>query len=75
MSAAQGRLADTIDIFYGSADRASDGAMAANAYKHSVDELEASVSSELVSPNEPVASLLDGSSRRKCPTEQRYRTQ
>ncbi|KAF8497660.1 BAR-domain-containing protein [Gautieria morchelliformis] len=62
MAAAQGRLADTIDIFYGSADRASDGAMAANAYKRSVDELEASVSSELEVPyrttiQEPVGKM------------------
>lgn len=49
MAASQGRIADTIDKFYGSADRTSDGAMAANAYKRSVDELEASMTRELVS--------------------------
>lgn len=58
MAAAQGRLADTIDVFYGSADRTSEGAMAANAYKRSVDELEASVSRELVSRNQPFAITL-----------------
>jgi hypothetical protein len=58
MAAAQGRLADTIDVFYGSADRGSDGAIAANAYKRSVDELEASVGRELVSRYEPHATAL-----------------
>lgn len=58
MASAQGRLADTIDIFYGSADRASEGAMAANAYKRSVDELESSVSREMVSRNETFNSSL-----------------
>lgn len=48
MTSAQSRLADTIDVFYGSADRTSEGAMAANAYKRSVDELDASVNRELV---------------------------
>ncbi|KAF8575095.1 BAR-domain-containing protein [Ramaria rubella] len=62
MAAAQGRLADTIDVFYGSADRASEGAMAANAYKRSVDELEASVTRELDAPyrttvQEPVGKM------------------
>lgn len=58
MAAAQGRLADTIDVFYGSADRSSEGAMAANAYKRSVDELEASVSRELVCCDEPCTPTL-----------------
>lgn len=48
MTSAQSRLADTIDVFYGAADRTSEGAMAANAYKRSVDELEACVTRELV---------------------------
>lgn len=58
MAAAQGRLADTIDVFYGSADRGSDGAIAANAYKRSVDELEGSVSRELVSRKSPLVTAL-----------------
>ena len=49
MAASQARIADTIDKFYGSADRTSEGAMAANAYKRSVDELDSSISRELVS--------------------------
>jgi bridging integrator 3 len=49
MTAAQARLAQTIDIFYGSADRNSEGAMAAHSYKRAVDELDASVGRELVS--------------------------
>jgi bridging integrator 3 len=48
MAASQARIADTIDKFYGSADRTSEGAMAANAYKRSVDELDSSISRELV---------------------------
>lgn len=48
MSAAQARLADTIDVFYGAADKTSEGAMAANAYKRSVEELDNGVGRELV---------------------------
>ena len=48
MVAAQGRIAETIDVFYGAADRTSEGAMAANAYKRSVDELEATTTREFV---------------------------
>jgi hypothetical protein len=48
MSSTQARLADSIDIFYGAADRTSEGAMAANAYKRSVEELDNGVSRELV---------------------------
>ena len=49
MAASQARIADTIDKFYGTADRTSEGAMAANAYKRSVDELDSAISRELVS--------------------------
>ena len=49
MTAAQTRLADTIEAFYGSADKASDGAMAGHAYKRSVDDLDGVVGRELVS--------------------------
>lgn len=49
MAGSQARIADTIDKFYGAADRTSDGAMSANAYKRSIDELDASISRELVS--------------------------
>ena len=48
MTAAQSRLADTIDVFYGAADKSSDSAMAAHAYKRGVDDLETGVSRELV---------------------------
>jgi len=50
MVAAQGRIAETIDVFYGAADRTSEGAMAASAYKRSVDELEASTNREFDAP-------------------------
>jgi hypothetical protein len=48
MTAAQSRLADTIEAFYGSADKASEGAMAGHAYKRSVDDLDGVVGRELV---------------------------
>jgi bridging integrator 3 len=49
MAAAQSRLAATIEAFYGSADKTSDGAMAGHAYKRSVDDLDGVVGRELVS--------------------------
>ncbi len=48
MTAAQTRLADTIDIFYGAADKTSEGAMAAHAYKRAVDDLDTGIGRELV---------------------------
>ena len=48
MTSAQGRLADTIDVFYGAADKSSEGAMAAHAYKRAVDDLDTGVGRELV---------------------------
>jgi len=50
MVQAQGRIAETIDVFYGAADRTSEGAMAASAYKRSVDELEAATTREFDAP-------------------------
>ena len=48
MTAAQTRLANTIDIYYGAANLNSEGAMAAHAYKRAVDDLDAGVARELV---------------------------
>lgn len=48
MTAAQTRIAETLEIFYGSADRASEGAMAGHAYKRSVDDLDGGFGRELV---------------------------
>ena len=48
MTAAQTRLSDHIDVFYGAADRTSDGAMAAHAYKRSVEDLDNGIGRELV---------------------------
>ena len=48
MTAAQSRLADTLEAFYGSADKTSEGAMAGHAYKRSVDDLDGVVGRELV---------------------------
>ncbi|TCD69796.1 hypothetical protein EIP91_006109 [Steccherinum ochraceum] len=50
MTAAQTRLADTIDVFYGAADKSSDGAMAAHAYKRAVDDLDTGLSREMDAP-------------------------
>lgn len=44
IAANQVKISETIDIFYGAADRMSDGAMAANAYRRSTEELDASTS-------------------------------
>lgn len=48
MTAAQTRIADTLEMFYGTADRTSEGAMAGHAYKRSVDDLDGGVGRELV---------------------------
>lgn len=48
MASAQTRVADTIELFYTAADRTSDGALAANAYKRAVEDLDHSVTRELV---------------------------
>jgi len=48
MTAAQARIAETLEVFYGAADRSSEGAMAGHAYKRSVDDLDSSFSRELV---------------------------
>ena len=48
MSSAQLRLAETIDTFYGASDRTSESAMAAHAYRRSVEELDTGISRELV---------------------------
>lgn len=51
MTAAQARIAETLETFYGAADRTSDGAMAGHAYKRSVEDLDGSFGRELVSPS------------------------
>lgn len=48
MTAAQGRIADTIEVFYGGTERGSEGAMAGHAYKRAADELDSSFNRELV---------------------------
>ncbi|KAH9993623.1 BAR-domain-containing protein [Russula vinacea] len=50
MSSAQLRLAETIDTFYGASDKASDSAMAAHAYRRSVEELDSGIGRELEAP-------------------------
>ncbi|KAH9171179.1 BAR-domain-containing protein [Lactarius sanguifluus] len=48
MSSAQLHLAETIDTFYGASDRTSESAMAAHAYKRSVEELDTGIGRELL---------------------------
>lgn len=48
MTMAQSRIADTLEVFYGAADRTSEGAMAGHAYKRSVDDLDTGFGRELV---------------------------
>ena len=48
MTSAQSRIAETLEVFYGAADRTSEGAMAGHAYKRSVDDLDAGFGRELV---------------------------
>jgi hypothetical protein len=50
MTSAQSRIAETLEVFYGAADRTSEGAMAGHAYKRSVDDLDAGFGRELVRP-------------------------
>jgi len=48
LTATQARLAETIETFYGAADRTSDGAMASHAFKSAVEELDGGMQRELV---------------------------
>ena len=48
MTTTQARLAETIETFYGAADRTSDGAMASHAFKSAVEELDSGIQRELV---------------------------
>ncbi|KAJ6577513.1 hypothetical protein B0H19DRAFT_562296 [Mycena capillaripes] len=50
MTAAQTRIAETLEAFYGAGDRTSDGAMAGHAYKRSVEDLDGGVGRELDGP-------------------------
>jgi hypothetical protein len=60
MTAAQTRIAETLEVFYGSADRASEGAMAGHAYKRSVDDLDGGFGRELVGTSlDALSSMLN----------------
>ncbi|KAH7888892.1 hypothetical protein F5I97DRAFT_1935318 [Phlebopus sp. FC_14] len=50
MTAAQARIAETIDTFYGAADRTSDGAMSGHAFKSAVQDLDGGLQRELDAP-------------------------
>jgi len=47
IASTQVKISDTIDVFYGAADRMSDGAMAAAAYKRSTEELDGIASGQM----------------------------
>jgi amphiphysin len=62
MASAQTRISDTVEVFYSASDRTSEGALAANAYKRAVEELDHSITRELDAPYrttimEPVGKL------------------
>jgi hypothetical protein len=48
MTAAQARLAETLDAFYNAADKTSEGAMSSHAYKQAVGDLDQGIGRELV---------------------------
>lgn len=48
MTSAQTRIAETLEQFYGAADRNSEGAMAGHAYKRSVEDLDSGFNREMV---------------------------
>jgi amphiphysin len=50
MTTTQARLAETMETFYGAADRTSDGAMASHAFKSAVEELDGGIQRELEGP-------------------------
>lgn len=61
MTAAQTRIAETLETFYGASDSTSEGAMAGHAYKRSVDDLDGGFGRELVraiTPNRRVLLIL-----------------
>jgi hypothetical protein len=62
MSSAQLRLAETIDTFYAASDKTSESAMAAHAYRRSVEELDAGIGRELVRANHLFLAFHDCSS-------------
>ena len=75
MTSAQSRIAETLEVFYGAADQAAEGAMAGHAYKRSVDDLDTSFTRELV---RSAPRSLEMTSRtpliRKRPSEPQYRS-
>ena len=73
MTATQGRLADTIDVFYNAADKGSESAMAAHAYKRAVDDLDTGIGRELVRFRVLHAPYFPTNSNR-CFQEAPYRT-
>ncbi|KIY70610.1 BAR-domain-containing protein [Cylindrobasidium torrendii FP15055 ss-10] len=50
MTAAQARIAETLETFYGAADKTSEGAMAGHAYKRAVEDLDGTFGRELDVP-------------------------
>ncbi|KAF7352712.1 hypothetical protein MVEN_01237300 [Mycena venus] len=71
MTAAQTRIADTLETFYGAADRTSEGAMAGHAYKRSVDDLDGGFGRELDGPYRTTISEPLGEDVRLLPCGER----
>jgi len=57
MTNSQARIAETLETFYGAADKSSEGAMAGHAYKRSVDDLDSGFGRELVCAISPLGLL------------------
>ncbi len=73
MTAAQARIAETLETFYGAGDRTSDGAMAGHAYKRSVEDLDGSFGRELVSQSHSSGfAVIDTSYSRTVHIVRRY---
>ena len=70
MTSSQARIAESLETFYGAADRSSEGAMAGHAYKRSVDDLASSFVRELVCQS----SLLCLHDVHQSPQDAPYRT-
>ncbi|KAF9507067.1 hypothetical protein BS47DRAFT_1373979 [Hydnum rufescens UP504] len=58
LAGTQVKVSESIDVFYNAGDRMSDGAMAASAYRRSVDELDSLASSQMVIRSEPAGKMV-----------------
>ena len=74
MAAAQTRIAEHIEGFYGAADRTSEGAIASHAYKQSVAELDTVIGRDLVGHAAMIITgfVIEAPSARMHPIAQPY---